>query len=561
MRLLLIVLVFAYSPMVLRAEVRGAPDAGALLQQLRPLMQPAASPGGSGLEPGLLLEQADGSRTALPLTDPILVLRIRITGNTQFDTKTLLALVAHAEGQALTLAQLNDLAGLITKYYRSHGYPLSRAIIPAQTISSGLLRIEVIEARFGEIKLDNSSQVRDAMLQATLSNLHSGQAISQAELDYVLLLLSDMAAITVNAKLRPGSQPGTSDLLVVTEPGPSTSGNAVVDNSGDSYTGPIHMAGTFSVNNPLQRGDTLSLSVLSSGKGINFARVSYESVLNGRGTRMGGSYSMLNYSLGGKISSLQAHGSAQEKRLWLKQSLLRGTENNVYGQILYEGLKLRDHIDISQIQTDRSLENWTLNLTGDMRDHFLNGSINNWGLAWTTGRVGFDDAAAQLANAATASTQGRFSKWTVNLARLQGLSPGTTLYLKAAAQWANTNLDASQKFAPVGLSGVRAYDTGSISGDTGYLLSAEFRYALAQGLHGQLHAVAFIDSAYVVINKRPWVSGSNSATLSGAGLGLNWAGPSQWSVRTTIATPLGSRPKLLGTARSLKALVEASRVF
>ena len=557
MRQWLIVLLLASWLASSKAAQPATPDAGALLQQFLPLTKPVAGSGDSGL----MFEQTDGSRLPLPTNDTILVQRIRITRNTLFDTKILLALVTHAEGQTLTLSQLGELAGLVTKYYRNHGYPLSRAIIPAQTIASGLLRIEVIEVHFGEIQLDNSSQVRDAVLQGILSNLRSGQDISETELDYALLSLSDLAGVKVDARLRPGRIPGTSDLLVLTQPGPALSASVTQDNSGDGYTGRQRVGSTFNLNNPLHRGDTLGITALSSGKGINYARVSYESIVNGRGTKMGGAYSSLNYVLGGTIAPLQAHGTAQEAGLWLRQPLLRSKSNNVYAQLQYEGLKLRDHVDTSQIQTDRSLENWTLNLFGDMRDQLLAGGINNWGLTWTNGRVTFDDAAAQLANGATANIQGRFSKWTANLARLQGLSRSTTLYLKIAAQGASTNLDSSQKFALGGLSGVRAYNTGVLSGDTGYLLNAELRYELGRAWQGQWQALLLLDSAHAVVNKNAWIAGPNSATLSGAGLGLNWTGPDQWSVRTTFAVPLGSSSELLSTPKSLRAWLEVRRGF
>lgn len=557
MKRLLTVLLVAYWPLTPHAATPGVPDAGLLLQKILPLTLPSASSKGSGL----LLEQTDGSRTPLPDSEPILIRRIRITRNTLFDTNTLLALVAHAEGQALTLPQLGELAAIITTYYRSHGYPLSRAIIPAQSIASGLVRIEIIEAHYGEIRLDNSSQVRDVLLQAILSKLKSGQDISQVELDYVLLLMSDLAAVKADARLKPGRMPGTSDLVVVTEPGPVTSGSVTQDNSGDSFTGRTRTVGTVNINNPLNRGDTLTAGGMSSGTGLNYARLSYEAVLNGLGARMGGAYSSLNYSLGGAIAPLRANGTAQEARLWLRQPLLLARDKNIYGRIQYEGLKLRDHVDVNNTHTDRSLKNWTLNLSGDRRDKLLSGGISSWSLSWTTGRVAFDDAVAQSVNAETARSQGQFSKWMLNLEHLQGLNRVATLDVKFAAQQAGTNLDSSQKFSPTGPLGVRAYGPSAISGDIGYMLNTEFRYDLGREFEGQLQAIAFIDSAHVIVNKNPWVSGPNSATLSGAGFGINWAGPSQWTVRTTIAAPFGPRPQLLGTTRSVRLWAEVGKGF
>jgi hemolysin activation/secretion protein len=102
---------------------------------------------------------------------------------------------------------------------------------------------------------------------------------------------------------------------------------------------------------------------------------------------------------------------------------------------------------------------------------------------------------------------------------------------------------------------------GAVAGDTGYLGSAEFRHQLGSAWGGQWQAVAFVDSAHVVVNRTVWTTGTNSATLSGAGVGLNWAGPHQWSARTYVATRLGSTPELVASAASARAWVEISVRF
>lgn len=555
MKPLFAALLAAFAPLAALAADPVVPGAGAILQQVQPVTPPTPSPSGTGLT----IEREDGAK--LPTSAPFLVKSIQITGNALFDTPTLQALVADAEGKSLTLSQLNELAARITDYYHSHGYPLARAIIPAQTIQSGIVRIEIIEARYGKISLDNRSRVNDPLLQATLSPLQSGQAIGQTELDHALLLLSDIPGVVVAATLKPGESVGTSDLLVNTTPGPAVSGNMVLDNYGNRYTGRTRIGGTVNLINPLHHGDVLSASGLSSGGGMNYGRIAYESLLNGPGTRMGGAYSALRYSLGEPLASLNAHGTAQVGSLWAKQPLVRSRDVNLYGQIQYDRLKLRDHIDASAIQTDRHLDNWTVSLAGDARDTLLSGAVSTWNLGWTAGRVGFDNAAAQLADAATAETQGGFSKWNANLARLQTLSPKTGLYLAFAGQWANTNLDPSQKMTAGEPYTVRAYDTGAVSGDTGYLGTIEFRHNLGTAWQGQWQAVAFVDSAHVTVNKNTWVAGTNSATLSGVGVGLNWAGADQWTARAYIATPIGSTPVLVASTASTRAWIEIRKGF
>jgi hemolysin activation/secretion protein len=555
MKPLFAALLLAVSSLAAQAASPVVPGAGDILQQIVPLTPPAFSPSGTGLT----IEQADGAK--LPPSKPFLVNSIQVTGNTLFDTSNLHSLVADAEGKSINLSVLGELAARITSYYQRHGYPLARAIIPAQTIADGVVRIKVIEARYGQISLDNSSRVKGTLLQATLAPLQSGQVIGQTELDHALLLVSDILGVVAGATLKPGEVVGTSDLLVSTMPGPMVRGNVVLDNFGNRHTGRARIGGTVNVINPLQHGDVLSASALSSGSGLNYGRLGYESLLNGQGTRLGGSYSALQYELGDPLAALEANGSARIASLWARHPLLRSRDVNLYGQLQFDDLQLHDHIDAIAIKTDRSLENWTLSLTGDLRDGFFSGGINTWNLGWTAGRVDFDNVDAEANDAGAAGTQGGFSKWNANLSRLQGLSRKNSLYLAISGQWANGNLDASQKMSVGGPYSVRAYDAGALSGDTGYLVTAEFRHALGTAWGGQWQAVAFADTARVRVNKNTSVVGTNSATLSGAGVGINWTGLKQWRVKTSIATRIGETSSLVDSSAHTRAWVEISKGF
>jgi len=130
------------------------------------------------------------------------------------------ALVADAEGQSLTLLQLHERVIRLTRYYQSYGYPSRALSFRNSSSKAGSVRIEIIEARYGRVLLDNGSRVHDPFLLATLSPLQSGQTISQGALDHSLLLLSDVPGVTVNATLKPGEAVGTSDLVVGTAPTP-----------------------------------------------------------------------------------------------------------------------------------------------------------------------------------------------------------------------------------------------------------------------------------------------------------------------------------------------------
>jgi hemolysin activation/secretion protein len=554
-KLFLATLLVTFLPLAARAAGSVLPDAGSILQQINPVEPPTPSSTGTGLE----IEQ--GGVAELPPSAPFLVKAIQITGNTQFDTMTLHALVLAAEGQSLTLTQLNELATRITYYYHDHGYPLARAIIPAQTIQDGRVQIEVIEARYGKINLANHSRVSDALLLETLSPIQSGQVISQTLLDRSLLLLSDIPGVLSSTTLKPGEAAGTSDLEVETAFGRTVTGNVTLDDYGSRYNGRVRLGGGVNFIDPLFHGDVLSASGLSSGSGMNFGRISYDFLLNGQGVRIGGSYSAMRYILGDTLASLDGHGSAQVGSMRVKHPVMRRRDVNLYVQLEYEQKHLSDHIDVASIRTDRQLDNWTVSLSGDTRDSILSGGITTWNVSLLSGRVSFDDATARVSDAATANTQGIFSKWMANLARLQSLNKKDALYLVFACQSTNNNLDSSEKMVAGGPYTVRAYDMGAVSGDTGVLGTAELRHDLGRAWNGRWQAAAFIDAEHLTVNRNDWAAGTNDATLSGAGVRLDWEGPGQWTARTYIATPIGPKPILVAATGSIRAWVEIGKGF
>jgi hemolysin activation/secretion protein len=529
------------------------PGAGTILQQV----QPGTPPPPASNDTGLKIEPAASGNA--PPSAPFLVKTLLISGNTRFDTATLHALVAQAEGRSLTLAELHAFVARLSDYYHEHGYPLARAIVPAQTIASGIVRIDIIEARYGQITLENSSRVTEPLLHSTLSSLQGGQPIEQRTLDHALLLLSDIPGIAVNATLKPGDAVGTSDLAVTTAPTPAFVGSAALDNFGNRYTGRVRISGTLEAVNPLRHGDVLSLGGLSSGGDMNYGRLGYDTLLNGAGTRVGIAYSALHYRLGDPLSALDAHGTAEVTSLWVKQPLARTPDFNLFGQLQYDRLQLHDHIDASAIVTDRHLGNVTASVVGDARDTLL--GVTSWNIGITRGEVDFDNASAQAVNSVTARTEGHFTKWTANLDRLQTLGAADSLYLSVSGQWANRNLDGSQQMVDGGIYTVRSYDMGALSADAAYLETVELRHELGSGWQGRWQALLFVDSAQVTVNKNPWEPGKNAATLSGAGVGLNWAGPRRWNVKTDIAARLGATPELVADTSSVRAWIELDKVF
>ena len=525
------------------------PGAGVLIQEAQPVTPSAPS----NDNPGLILKPGQGAMNS-ESTTTFEVKRIVIEGNTKIETGVLHDLVRDDEGKTLTLGQVQKMAQRLTDYYRQQGYPLSRAVIPAQSLEGGVLKIRVIEAEYGKVLLNNSSRALGGSLQSLLNPLQSGMPIEEDTLDRVLLLLSDVPGVATTATLTPGAQVGTSDLTVNTTPGPQVAGSVTADNYGNDYTGNGRLGGAVTVNELLGLGDQLSANGLTSGPGMNYARLGYDLLANGSGTRVGASVSDLKYVLGGSLSGLGGQGTAAVSSLWVRQPLLRSRTVNLYGQAEFDYKRLSDQTVATL--ANRHLDNGVLSMNGDERDTWMSGGVGLMSTSWTGGRVNFDNSGA---SAFDPGVQGAFGKWNGSLTRLQNVgSERAQLYLSVSGQWAQKNLDPVEKLVVGGPYSVRGYDMGVLAADSGVLETVEGRYQLTE--HWQ--AVVFGDSEHIAISANPYLAGSNGATLSGAGVGMNWTSGGAWQGKVYAASRLGSVPtQLAGSPAGTLVWGELSRAF
>ncbi|WP_233834122.1 ShlB/FhaC/HecB family hemolysin secretion/activation protein [Paraburkholderia sp. ZP32-5] len=532
----------------------GVPNAGQLLQQVQP-----AAPAAPNTNPDLTITAP--AATSSTDTTPIPVKRIDLTGNTAFDTATLHGLIADGEGKTLTLAELDALAHRIADYYHAHGYPLVRAYLPPQQIDDGTVRIAILEARYGQVRVENRGRVSSRLVDATLAPLAAGAPVAQAPLDRSLLLLGDIPGANAHATLGPGAAPGTSDLSVALEPTPPFAGQVQVDNEGDRYTGRVRGSADLALTNLLHQGDVLSLDALTTGPGMTWGQLGWSMVLNGLGTQAGASWSALRYRLGDTFEALDAHGTAHVASAWLTQPLIRGQTLNLSGRLEFDHRQLDDDIEASSLHDDRHLNSVTASLSADRNDTWLGGGVTRATLGVTQGTLAFDNAPAQSADAATAGTQGSYTLFNAGINRLQRLTDATRLYVAFSYQHANRNVDTSEQWLLGGPGTVRGYPVSTLGGASGFLATAELRHDFVLPVVGKVQGEAFVDSGEVTINQDPWQPGVNHAHLTGAGVGLDWSGPRGIVAKLQVAVPVGATPELAGPRPSIQVWAQIAMGF
>ncbi len=512
-------------------------DAGSQIRQLPPPPpeQPAAIP---EIQTAPRATEPDTGATGRS----VVVNALHVTGQSLYSEADLTAASGFTPGASLNLAELRALAARIADYYNKRGYFLTQAYLPPQDITSGSVTIAVVEARYGEVAISNTSNLHDGVARGLLGGLDSGDLVANAPLERRLLLLSDLPGVTVHSTLAPGSAAGTSDLTVGIEPGRLITGSIEADNGGNRYTGTYRFGGTVNLNDPTGIGDRLSLRLLASDSDLAYGRLSYQLPLGA--LTVGAAYSHLKYGLGREFANLDADGTADIASLYASYPLVRSRDANLYALVNLDANWFTDRIGLLATRSDKRSQTATLGLSGEARDHFGGGGWTSGSLGWTTGNLDLRTPLDRAADAITAHSNGSFNYLQFALSRQQTLAGPLSLYGSVRGQLAFDNLDSSEKMELGGAYGVRAYPEGEAFGDEGYIATAEARLmldSLTGSLPGRLQLFGFVDHGQVDYAHRPWLGGSNRTHRSGYGGGLAWFAPDNLILRATYATRLGDQ--------------------
>ena len=564
------------------------PDAG---RTLRETQQPAPAPF-KPAPPAPRIEAPERPALTAPAAARFQVQAFRITGSTAFAAARLELLVRDLAERELGLAELQDAAARITRFYREHGYPVARAYLPAQDVHDGTVEIAVLEGRYGRIELNNRSRAKDAVVRRHLVPLAPGALIEDKRLERSLLLIYDLAGVSApgaklrqdavdedplklrlaprladvpgvvvtDATLRPGANTGESDLAVSLGSAPLASGSAELDNYGNRYTGQWRASASFALASPTGYGDQLSARLTSTGPGLDTGRIAYQLPVGGDGLRLGTAYSSTDYRIGKSFSALDASGKAQVTTLNASYPFVRSLGFNLTGQLALDDKRLEDSFGATGVVTPKRNEGVSAGFSGNSID-LAHNAADSFSLSAVSGRLRLDSAAAQIADDAGARTRGSFSKLNYAISHLQQIGGPLSGFLSLSGQRAGKNLDSSEHFLLGGPFGVRAYPQGEAAGDDGFVFSAELRYRVQQARLQAMELVALFDYGESQVEHTAFSAGTNRRTLSGAGVGMNFTEGSDWLLRAVWSWRTGHEPATSDTPRSARGWLQLAKFF
>ena len=494
------------------------PTPGTVLETVPPRRAPP--PG-----PAQLLFPRDEQRPAADTGGPrFTVYGFEFTGNTVFPEARLRRVVERYVDLELNLFELNSAADAVTRFYRRQGYPVARAIIPAQRVTDGVVHIEVVEGRIGKVRFDGNRRYSDATLRARMATLTSGRVVTLDELERALLLLNDLPGLTARATLEPGTEFGATDVVVKVEEKPVDVA-LQLSNTGRREVGTIRLDAGASLDNPLGFGDQISVrDVRSEGGLFEYKRIGYSAPLGASGLRVSAARSTVEYRVAGDFDALGIRGNVQGSEVGLSYPLVRGRSRNIIGNLGQRYTKTEQ----TALGTPVS--------QGSLR--LLTASVN---ASWV-----HSDSSASTLNAGysgngrpnpgpVATPDALTAQYNLEYTYLTGLSPHWDLFLRGQLVKTKGAAPDTEKFGLGGPDSVRAYRSAELRGDNGWLLVSELR---RQFIVADVPAVATLFYDWGGVNNQGF---AGQDKLQGVGAGVTAYPARSLRVQAQIATPFQSR--------------------
>lgn len=159
-----------------------------------------------------------------------------------------------AQGLQLLVKRASDLI-------LARGYVTSRVVIPEQNLSTGHLRVVLLAGTLGAVRYAPGS-AKVEWLDAL--SLRPGDVINLRAIEQGLEQLKRVPSQDVKIDIAPGTQPGTSDLVLTVTKGKPWRVIFSLDDSGAYSTGKEQGGVTFAIDQPLGINDLFSFGVTHS---------------------------------------------------------------------------------------------------------------------------------------------------------------------------------------------------------------------------------------------------------------------------------------------------------
>ncbi len=481
----------------------------------------------------------------LPIDNtPIPVEQVEVVGSSILTPAEIEEIVRPLEGRSATLLELQAAADRITEIYLEQGYITSRAIVPEQTISDGVVTIQVIEGSLEQIEIEGTQRLNPEYIRSRV-RLGAGQPLSTPRLENQLRLLrANPLFESVEASLRAGTEEGRSILIVrVIEADAFQLGFSL-----DNYSPPSIGSERLGVNlrhlNLTGNGDLFFI-------GYNTTRL----ITDGESDVIDFLYSLPINPMNGTIQirippyrnriiqqpfdEFNIEGKSQRYELSYRQPLIRTPIEEFALSLGFTYQQSQTFLDENGEPFGFGPDEKGITRTSVFKfgqDYVHRDPQGAWALR---SQFSLGTGLLNATNNASDPNAG-FLSWLGQVQRVQRLSNRHLLIVQGDLQLSADPLFPAQQFVIGGALSLRGYRQNIRAGDNGFRVSVEDRITLLQNQAGQptLQLAPFVDLGTVWNHKDNPSQITGQTFLVGTGIGLFWQPVPDLNIRLDYGLPL-----------------------
>lgn len=451
--------------------------------------------------------------------------RFEVRGNTLLSAQTVDNAVAPYTGKQRDFADVMGALEALEAVYQARGYQLVRIDLPEQELNQGVVILNVVQTKIGNVVIEGNQHFTDANIRSSLPGLREGEVPDLKAISKSLKLANENPAKKTVMKMKTGAVDGEVDatLAVTDESIWSTTLN--LDNTGSVATGRT-LAGVVLQNaNLFGRDHVLSLqytTTLEEPSSVGVYGVGYHVPLYALGDSMDffASYSDVDSgTVTAGIFDLAVSGKGSMYGARYNQNL--PTAGNYESKLVYG-------VDYKEYKSSMRLLG--VELGNDITVHPLSvGYQGSWALPNGDANIG-----VTLLHNIPGGTRGRQADF--DRARFNATDNYTALRFAASAtqalpadwlarvivngQYTKDALIAPEQFGAGGASSVRGFAEREVSNDSGVTANFEvYSSPLCGTTNWQCRVLAFYDSAYLTRN-RALAGEFRNIAISSVGVGL-----------------------------------------
>ncbi len=486
--------------------------------------------------------------SVLDIPGAITVEQFQFAGNTVYSQAELNLAIASFTGKPISFAQLIQAADTITEFYVNRGYITTGAYVPIQNLSSGVVKIQIVEGSLSEIKIEiDQGRLKPNYIRNRLTSKLSTPLNIDRLQESLQLLQLDPLIDSIDAELSAGVKPGTNSLAVSVMGADTFSVQTKLNNNRNPSIGTFERSVKLEEANLLGIGDNIFFAYANTN-GSNQFEGGYSLPLNASNGSLSFDFRSANNEIvESDLQEADIDIQSRNYNLTWRQPIIQRAKPEVSQELsLSVGASKRASetsiLDIPQgISPGANDLGETRTSVISLGQEWLQRNRQEVVFARSQFNLGID---AFDATVDTEEPDSQFFNWRGQVSYLRLLSNpkgtpaiGSTLLLRSELQLAADPLIPTEQFSLGGVQTVRGYRQDALLTDNGFSASAELRFPIARTkkLNTSLQVIPFVDFG------TGWNSDNEDtefSTLLGTGVGLSLQSETRFSARLDWGIPL-----------------------